>query len=286
VHERQDEPSPIRVAAVTGTSGRVGAAIAAALEAGGWSVRGVDRTSGQWSTIKGDLRDPEVRRAALRGADILVHAAALHAPHVGRVDDREFRAVNVDTTEALLEEAERVGVRRVVYISSTSVYGHALVPADRAVWVDERLEPRPRDIYDETKLAAERLVSSAAMPSVNLRIARCFPEPLPVLATHLMHRAVALDDVAAAAVRAAEYYAGTRTFNIAGPYAFTRADCLALHRDAAAVIAARLPEIAAAFRERNWPLPRTLDRIYDSHAAAKALGYSPVHGLHQLLGLN
>lgn len=286
MHERQDEASPVRVAAVTGTSGRVGAAIAAALEASGWSVRGVDRTPGQWSSVLGDLRDPEVRRAALRRADLLVHAAALHAPHVGRVDDREFRAVNVDATEALLEEAEQVGVQRIVYISSTSVYGHALVPADQAVWVDERLEPRPRDIYDETKLAAERLVTSAATPSVNLRIARCFPEHLPVLATHLLHRAVALDDVAAAAVRAAEYYVGTGTFNIAGPYAFTRADCAALHRDAAAVIAARLPEIAAAFHERNWPLPRTLDRIYDSHAAAEAFGYNPVHGLHQLLGLN
>ncbi len=179
-----------------------------------------------------------------------------------------------------------MGVRRIVYISSTSVYGHALVPVDQTTWVDEKLEPRPRDIYDETKLAAERLVASAAAPSVTLRIARCFPESPPVLATHFLHRAVALDDVALAAVRVAGHHGATGAFNIAGPYAFTPADCPALHHDAAGLIAARLPEVAAAFRERNWPLPRTLDRIYDSHAAAEAFGYNPVHGIHRLLGLH
>ena len=224
-----------------------------------------------------------MRRAAPRQSELLVHAAALHAPHVGRVDDREFRAVNVDATEALLEEADRRDVRRIVYISSTSVYGHALIPADQAVGVEEALKPRPRDIYDETKLAAERLVASAATPSVSLRIARCFPEPLPVLATHFLHRAVALDDVVTAVVRITEQHAATGTFNIAGPYPFTRADCPALHDDAAGLIATRLPEVAAAFRERNWPLPRTLDRVYHSGAAAETFGYRPVHGIHQLL---
>ncbi|MEU4626313.1 NAD(P)-dependent oxidoreductase [Actinoplanes sp. NPDC023801] len=285
MHEGREERSTIRSATVTGTSGRVGATIAAALHADGLFIRGVDRAPGRWTSLLGDLRDPVVRRAALRQSDLLVHAAALHAPHVGRVDPREFRAVNVDATEALLEEADRVGVRQIAYISSTSVHGHALIPAKQAVWVDEALEPRPRDIYDETKLAAERLVSSAATPAVTLRIARCFPKPLPVLATHLLHRAVALDDVATAAVRIAEQHAITGTFNIAGPYPFTRADCSALHHDAAGLIAARLPEVASAFRERNWPLPRTLDRVYDSHAAAEAFGYSPIHGIHQLLRL-
>ena len=213
----------------------------------------------------------------------MVHAAALHAPHVGQVDDREFRAVNVDATQALLEEAERVGVRRVVYISSTSVYGHALVPTDQAVWVHEGLEPRPRDIYDETKLAAERLVESSSIPSVTMRIARCFPEPQPVLATHFLHRAVGMVDVAAAAVCVAQRPDVSGAFNIAGPYSFTRADCPALLRDAAGVITTRLPGVAATFHERNWPLPRTLDRVYDSSAAAAAFGYRPVHGIHQVL---
>ncbi|MEU4427754.1 NAD-dependent epimerase/dehydratase family protein, partial [Actinoplanes sp. NPDC024001] len=212
-----------------------------------------------------------------------VHAAALHAPHVGRVSDDEFRAVNVELTGALAAEAARAGVRRVVYISSTSVYGHALVPTDRAVWVDESLRPRPRDIYDETKLAAEELVAAGPVPAVVLRIARCFPEPLPVRAVHLLHRGVGLSDVAAAARAAAEHGTVTGTFTIAGRYPFRRADCAAVHRNAAALIAERLPAVAAAFRDRGWALPRSLDRVYDSRAATAAFGYQPAFGVLDLL---
>ena len=271
------------VAAVTGTSGRVGGAVAGALAAAGWSVRGADRSPGRLTGIVGDLRDPRVRRTLVDAADVVIHAAALHAPHVGVVDDAEFRAVNVDATAALLDDAATAGVRRFVYISSTSVYGHALVPADRAVWVDETLPPRPRDIYDETKLAAEHLVAASPIASATLRIARCFPEPLPVWAARLLHRSVRLADVAAATSSAALHATVTGTFNIAGRYPFTPADCVALHHDAAAVIAERAPEVAAAFHQRGWRLPRRIDRVYDSSAATEAFGYQPAEGVLRLL---
>ncbi|WP_078897681.1 NAD(P)-dependent oxidoreductase [Streptomyces rimosus] len=274
---------PVGVVVVTGSSGRVGSALAAALAVAGWTVRGVDRVPGRWTSVVGDLRDRPVRLAALSSADVLVHAAALHAPHVGHLADEEFRAVNVDATAGLLDDAVRLGVRRVVYISSTSVYGHALVPTDRTVWVDEQLTPLPRDIYDETKLAAEDLVATCAVASVTLRIARCFPEPFPVLAGHLLHRAVDVADVAAAGVLAVSHAAVTGTFNISGPHPFHRDDCLALHRDAHAVLAGRVPDVVAAFHDRGWPVPDRLDRVYDSTAAVNAFGYRPVRGVRQLL---
>ncbi|MGW9172322.1 NAD-dependent epimerase/dehydratase family protein [Streptomyces decoyicus] len=269
--------------AVTGSSGRVGAALAAALDAAGWVVRGVDRVPGHWTSVIGDLRDRPVRLAALQSADALVHTAALHAPHVGRLPDEEFRAVNVGVTAGLLDDAAGLGARRVVYISSTSVYGHALVPTDRAVWVDEQLMPLPRDIYDETKLAAEELVAASAVSSVTLRIARCFPEPLPVRACHLLHRAVDVADVAAAGVLAVRHSTVTGRFNISGPHPFHREDCLALSRDAGAVLAERVPDVVQAFRDQGWPVPERLDRVYDSTAAANAFGYRPVRGVQQLL---
>lgn len=260
---------------MTGSSGLVGAAIAAALRDVGRVVRGVDRLPGRRTDLVGDLRERAVRREALRDAAVIVHAAALHAPHVGRVADDEFRAVNVGVTAALAEEAPGA---RFVLISSTSVYGHALVPAGRAVWVDETVTPRPRDIYDETKLAAEQLVAGRG---VILRIARCFPEPLPVLAAHLLHRAVGLSDVAAAAALAVSR--GSGTFNIAGPYPFRREDCAGVHHDAPAVLAERAPQVVEAFRRRGLPVPRSLDRIYDSSAAMAGLGYRPTHGVLRLL---
>jgi hypothetical protein len=36
------------------------------------------------------LRDPGLRRRALEGADVVVHIAALHAPHVGQVPDAQL----------------------------------------------------------------------------------------------------------------------------------------------------------------------------------------------------
>jgi UDP-glucose 4-epimerase len=245
------------VAAVTGTSGRVGAAVARALEAAGWPVRGLDRIPGRHTDVVGDLRDGPSRRALLHAAEVVVHAAALHAPHVGLVDDAEFRSVNVDGTAALLTDAAATGVRRFVLISSTSVYGNAMVPADRAVWVDESLRPQPRDIYDETKLAAEQLVTAGPVEAVT--------------------------DVATATVSAAAHESVTGTFTIAGRYPFTRDDCVALHHDAAGVIAERAPEVATAFHDRGWPLPRRIDRVYDSAAATRAFGYQPRAAVLDLL---
>jgi nucleoside-diphosphate-sugar epimerase len=105
----------------------------------GWTVHGVDRVPGRWTTLIGDLREPEVRRRAVAGMDAVVHVAALHAPHVLHVPHAEFRATNVSVTDALLTESTKQGVSRFIYTSSTSVYGHSLVPTDRAVW-----SPRPQ----------------------------------------------------------------------------------------------------------------------------------------------
>jgi nucleoside-diphosphate-sugar epimerase len=268
---------------VTGSSGRVGAAVAAAAAGAGWAVRGCDRVPGPRTTVLGDLRDREVAQAALAGVQAIIHVAALHAPHVGVAGNAEFRAVNVELTGALLAGAVAAGVSRFVYTSSTSVYGHALEPAGQAVWVDEQLTPRPRDIYDETKLAAEALVRASGIPAVVLRIGRCFPEPLPVLARHRLHRGVALADVAGGHLRALSRPQVTGTFNIAGPLLFEPADSRDLYRDAAAVIRRRAPATAAAFTAMGWPLPGRIDRVYDSRAALAALGYRPAEGVTALL---
>ncbi|WP_219994288.1 NAD-dependent epimerase/dehydratase family protein [Actinokineospora spheciospongiae] len=266
---------------VTGSSGVVGAAIARELHSAGWAVRGWDARPGRWTTHRGDLRDAEVRARAVAGVGAVVHTAALHAPHVGSAPDAEFRAVNVEATAALLERAARCGVRRVVYTSSTSVYGHALVPVDRAVWVDEELVPRPRDVYDETKLEAEALVGAhcgGRLSTVVLRIARCFAEAPAVRAAHRLYRGVALSDVARAHRLALEHPDVTGVLNIAGPLLFRPEDTKQLWLDAPAVIARRAPEVVALFRRRGWPLPAKIDRVYDSREASRRLGYHPAHG--------
>jgi nucleoside-diphosphate-sugar epimerase len=50
-----------------------------------------------------------------------------------------------------------MGVRRFLYTSTTSLYGEAMVPRERAVWVTEELALVPRDLYDVAKFAAKSL---------------------------------------------------------------------------------------------------------------------------------
>lgn len=270
---------------VTGSAGIVGAEICRRLRHR-FEVVGVDRRPSGETTVVADVRDTVAMAGALAGVAAVVHTAALHAPHVGRRSDAEFTEVNVGATSGLLEQAAAAGVARFVFTSTTSVYGHALETDGAAVWVTERLVPRPRDIYDATKLAAERLVRHAdgELATVTLRIARCFPEPLPELARNRLYRGADLRDVAAAHVLAAVSSApGHLTCNIAGPRIFTEGECAALGHDAAGLIARRHPGVHALLRDHGIPLPRRIDRVYVSDTAADRLGYHPRHGLASLL---
>jgi nucleoside-diphosphate-sugar epimerase len=59
-----------------------------------------------------------LHRGSCTGVDVLVHCASSVEP-----DPQRCQAVNVDGTRALLTEARRAGVRRVIYLSTASVYG-------------------------------------------------------------------------------------------------------------------------------------------------------------------
>jgi len=268
---------------VTGTSGLVGSAVARELR----GVLGVDARPGRATALVGDLRAMDLA-GLMSGATAGVHVAALHAPHVGERSDAEFWEVNVEATAALLAAARAAGVSRFVFTSTTSVYGTALLPDGEAVWVDESLRPEPRDVYDETKRAAEQLVEAAdgpAMRTVTLRIGRCFPEPPAVVAAYRLHRGVDVRDVAQAYVRAVEspldaYVA----LNVAGPLVFGRDDCADLLADAGPVVDRRLPGLREAFARRAWPLPSTIDRVYDSTLAGTVLGYEPKHDVWSVVG--
>ncbi|MFC9683554.1 NAD-dependent epimerase/dehydratase family protein [Streptomyces sp. NPDC056948] len=271
---------------VTGAAGLVGSAIVRRLRAAGCPVVGLDRLPSPDTTVVADLRDPVAWSHALSGAGAVVHTAALHAPHVGVRPDDEFRETNVRATRDLLDASSVAGVRRFVYTSSTSVYGYALEPVGEAVWVTEDVACRPRDIYDETKLAAEDLVLSAAgaMSTVCLRIARCFPEPPAVRARHRLYRGVDIADVTEAhllAVLGPQKAVGV--LNIAGPYPWRVEDRGQLWHDPAALITRRVPEISAGFGRHGWELPTSIDRVYVSARARAALGYRPRHGVRALM---
>jgi UDP-glucose 4-epimerase len=275
---------------LTGSSGQLGVELASQLVAHGCTVIGFDLAPGPYTSLRHDVRDEGAVRRATAGADVIVHTAALHAPHVGQRSEREFEDINVQGTISVLEAARQCGAQRVVYTSTTSVYGHALVPSKgRAVWVTEDVSPRPRDIYDVTKLAAEAacrdMARQGSLSIASLRVCRFFLQPPAIMASHRFHRGADVRDIAAGHVLAlrASLSSPFEVFNIAGPYRVSAAECAELWTDAQTVLERHYPGIAAAFAERGWPLPARIDRVYCSDRAHVSLNYVPRYGINEFL---
>lgn len=271
---------------VTGSSGRVGRAVCLELSRH-HQVRGLDCAPASNTEIVADLHDQAALSRAMAGVDAVVHIAALHAPHVGLRNDSEFERVNVDGSRRLLETAAASGVGRVVFTSTTAVYGHAAKLPDRAAWLDERSTPQPRTIYHRTKLAAEELLLQAAAqggPQVCiLRMSRCFPEAADAMAVYRLHRGVDARDVATAHALALGRGGSGQIHVISAPTPFHSEDCAALYADAASVIAQRAPSLAAEFDRRGWTLPERIDRVYSPRRAMAELGWQPQHGFEAVL---
>lgn len=266
---------------VTGSSGRIGGAIAARL-ALRHQVIGIDRRPGPLTAAVVDVRETTRVAPLLAGSDAIVHTASLHVPDLAGSTAADFRDVNVEATRRLLSAAGEAAVTRFVYTSTTSLYGDAMLPeAGEAVWVTEALEPRPRDVYDETKLAAEECCREAAangLACVSLRMSRCFAEEPRLVALYRLYRGVEAEDVAQAHELALETGRdGYEVYNVSAPTPFTRADCPRLFRDAASVLLERHPWVEAEFQRRGWALPRSIDRVYVVDKAMTGLGYRPVH---------
>ncbi|WP_244667193.1 NAD(P)-dependent oxidoreductase [Xanthomonas sp. D-109] len=278
--------SPLKIV-VTGSAGRIGRAIHIRLSRE-HRVSGLDRTPCSTADWVGDLDDAALLAQALQGADAVIHTAALHAPHVAHVPAARFRQVNVDGTRHVLDAAAAAGVRRIVFTSTTALYGSAATPEGTAGWVDETLAPQPQTIYHRTKLEAEALLREAADqggPSVRiLRMSRCFPEPVNVMAAFRLHRGIDARDVAEAHA-AALRHAGpaSATFVISGATPFQREDCAELHSAAPAVLHRRAPELVDAFKQRGWTLPERIDRVYSAQHAMQALDWRPRYGFEEVL---
>lgn len=260
---------------LTGSSGRLGRAIFNALAAD-HEIIGIDRSPFSTTHLVGDFANVRRLHEALAGADAVIHSAALHALHVGVISDEEFQRVNVEGTRLLTEAALAAGIKRLVFTSTTALYGHVVNPG-HCLWIDENTAPQPRSIYHRTKLEAERMLqgmASADLPIRVLRMSRSFPEPADMMAAYRLHRGIDIRDVAdahAAALTNGGDHFQRHIVSVRTP--FKPEDCEALATDAASVIRLRAPKLAAEFDRRNWPLPQTIDRVYASISAESVLGW-------------
>ncbi|WP_434999705.1 NAD-dependent epimerase/dehydratase family protein [Vibrio scophthalmi] len=272
---------------VTGSAGRVGRAIYIKLMRT-HDVVGIDKTPCSTADYIGDIRDSALIDGILENIDVIVHTAALHAPHVGLVPDSEFQSINVDATEKLALAGVKAGVKHFIFTSTTALYGYASTPKGIAGWVNEKVTPQPKSIYHKSKIAAEAKLEEISnlfqLPVTVLQMSRCFPEPADLMAVFRLTRGIDARDVANAHLCAVENrLSGFNRFIISGATPFHFSDCEALYTEAEAVIKRKCPEIALAFKQRNWQLPQSLDRVYDSSSACEKLGWSPIHGFESVL---
>ena len=238
---------------------------------------------GKFTSVVSNILSPKAA-PLIQGADAIIHCAALHAPHIKHHSEQEFWDANVATTEYLLKHCGQHA--SFVLTSSTSVFGGSLVRPGRTVWVDEGLVTQPRDIYDVTKLAAEGLVRQADATHRSmtvLRISRCFPEQEKLMAIYRLHRGVDLRDVVLAHSLALGRSAAHGLYIISGPLLFQRANLVELYNDAALLIEQMCPRLSDYFKQNNWSLPTSIDRVYSSELASKELGYRPRFSVDQFL---
>ncbi|HEY0351198.1 MAG TPA: NAD(P)-dependent oxidoreductase [Gemmatimonadales bacterium] len=105
--------------------------------------------------LPGSITDVELCRRAARGATHIFHLAV--AMREGGKSDEFFESINLDGTRHLLEAASQQRVERFVYCSTIGIYGH------RAPGVTREDSPlAPGNIYERTKVSAERLVRDFA----------------------------------------------------------------------------------------------------------------------------
>jgi len=143
---------------VTGGAGFIGSHLVDALLARGDRVRVLDDLStgrrenlaDAAELVEGSVVDEAVVARAVDGIEVVFHLGALGAVARSVADPRASNAANVDGTLNVLTLARDAGVRRVVFASSSSVYGGAEV-----VPTPESTPLRPRSPYANTKLAGE-----------------------------------------------------------------------------------------------------------------------------------
>ncbi len=248
---------------LTGATGTVGNAIAAALVAAGTEVRALVRDVERArpllpagvEPVRGDVTDAGSVAAAIAGCERVFHAAGL--PEQWRLDPEDFSRVNAGGTANVLAACRQHGVGRLVYTSTIDVFAwEPGVPFD-----ESRLDPEPRPTaYERSKQAADRLVVAAvedgldavflhpsavygpapvvtvALNDLLLRLAkRQIPALLPG-GMPVVHAA----DVAAGHLAAAERAGAGERFVLSGEYLTLREIALAVREHAPA---ARVPAV-------------------------------------------
>ena len=265
------------------------------LQANGDQPVGVDLKSSEFTRFTGNIADRSFVRNCIKGCEAVIHTATLHKPHVGTHSRQDFVDTNISGTLNLLEESLEAGCTAFVYTSTTSTFGNAMQAddGDPAVWVTEKLHPKPRNIYGVTKVAAEDLCElfqrRAGLPCVVLRTSRFFPEEddakdkrdayddTNLKVNELLFRRVDISDVVDAHRLALSKAArlGFDRLIISATTPFNKADAHQLGSNAPTVLEHYVPEYAELYTRKQWKMFPSIGRVYDNSRARELLDWTP-----------
>jgi UDP-glucose 4-epimerase len=288
---------------VTGSSGHLGEALMRTLQAQRREAIGIDVLPGAFTHQVGSITDRAFVRRCMKGVTTVLHAATLHKPHVATHSRQDFVDVNITGTLNLLEEATAAGVSALVYTSTTSVFGDALVPppGEPAAWITEDVTAVPKNIYGVTKAAAEDLCQLFArnhsLRIIVLRTSRFFPEEddnravraaytdANIKTNEFLYRRVDIEDVVSAHLLAAQHAPSTgfAKYIISATTPFARHDATELRNHAPQVVRRYVPDYEAEFARRGWTMMPGIDRVYDNERARAELGWQPRHDFRALI---
>ncbi len=154
---------------VTGGAGYFGTVLVQRLVEQGHRVRifdinAADEKPDGVEMFQGDIRDADAVLEACEGVDVIHHNVAM-VPLAK--DAHAFWSVNEGGTKNLLEAAKKQGVKKVVHMSSSAVFG---APPKNPV--DDSVKPRPQEEYGKAKLAAEDLCHAYIKQGLDVSIVR------------------------------------------------------------------------------------------------------------------
>lgn len=148
-------------ALVTGGAGFIGSNLARTLQAEGWRVRVIDNLQSGYESnlagmdgvefIRGDIRDAEAIKRAVKGVDVVFHLAASVGNKRSIDAPMEDSDVNVMGTLRLLDAARAAGVRKIVASSSAGIYGEL-----KRIPIAEDHPVEPLTPYGASKLCMEK----------------------------------------------------------------------------------------------------------------------------------
>ncbi len=288
---------------VTGSAGHLGEALMRSLRQTGNEAIGLDVMASAYTDVVGSIVDRDLVQRCMAGVVAVLHTATLHKPHVATHSRQDFVDTNISGTLNLLEESTAAGVEAFVFTSTTSTFGDAMTPPDDApaAWIDEAVQPIPKNIYGVTKLAAEDLCGlfqrNLGLNCIVLRTSRFFPEQddrkqtreayadANIKANEFLYRRVDVEDVVSAHLLSLQRAPALRfgRYIISATTPFGRDDLIDLHRDAPKVLARLMPGYAAVYARLGWKMFPRIDRVYSNARARADLGWLPRYDFAHVL---